>query len=42
MALYAEAYADQAERDFGTFKKAIRSGLLPTDSDVVGNLKFAI
>jgi uncharacterized protein (DUF2252 family) len=42
MALYAEAYADQAERDFGTFKKAIRSGRLPTDSDVVGNLKFAI
>jgi uncharacterized protein (DUF2252 family) len=42
LALYAEAYADQVEKDFGSFKKAIRSGRFPTDSDAVGKLKFAV
>jgi len=42
LALYAEAYADQVEKDFGNFKKAIRSGRFSTDSDAVGKLKFAI
>jgi len=31
LAEYSEDYADQAERDFATFQKAIRSGRLSTE-----------
>jgi uncharacterized protein DUF2252 len=39
---YAAAYADQAERDFGAFKTAIRSGRLRTEPDKTGGLGFLI
>ncbi len=37
---YAKAYADQAERDFATFKAAIRSGRLSTDVEKGAGLAF--
>jgi uncharacterized protein (DUF2252 family) len=42
LALYAKAYADQVERDFAAFKKAIRTGHLKTDTDETGGLAFAL
>jgi hypothetical protein len=42
LALYAKAYADQVERDFAAFKKAIRSGHLKTDTDEAGDLEFSL
>jgi uncharacterized protein (DUF2252 family) len=42
LALYAKAYADQVERDFAAFKKAIRSGHLKTDTDEAANLEFLL
>ena len=37
---YATAYADQAERDFGAFKSAIRSGRLSTEPTKGAGLEF--
>ncbi len=42
LALFAKAYANQVERDFAAFKKAIRSGHLKTDTDEAGGLEFAL
>src|SRR5215472_4124170 len=42
LALYAKAYADQVERDFAAFKKAIRSGHLKTDTGEAGGLEFLL
>jgi uncharacterized protein (DUF2252 family) len=39
---YSEAYTDQAERDFGTFKAAIRSGRLRTKPAKASGLEFLI
>lgn len=39
---YSLAYADQAERDFATFKAAIRSGRLRTKQDKKSGLDFLI
>jgi uncharacterized protein (DUF2252 family) len=39
---YSEAYADQAERDFGAFKAAIRSGRLRTKPAKASGLEFLI
>jgi len=40
MVTYAGAYADQVERDFAAFQKAIRAGKLKTDTDEAGSLEF--
>jgi hypothetical protein len=42
LALYARAYADQVERDFLAFQKAIRSGRLKTDTQDSGGLDFRV
>ena len=42
LAKYSEAYADQAERDFATFKAAIRSGRLSTDAEKGAGLEFLL
>ncbi len=42
LAQYAEAYADQAERDFETFQKAIRSGRLSTEPEKGAGLEFLL
>jgi uncharacterized protein (DUF2252 family) len=42
LARYSEAYADQAERDFATFKAAIRSGRLSTDAEKGAGLEFLL
>jgi uncharacterized protein (DUF2252 family) len=42
LAQYSEAYADQAERDFATFKAAIRSGRLSTDVEKGAGLEFLL
>jgi NAD(P)H-dependent flavin oxidoreductase YrpB (nitropropane dioxygenase family) len=39
---YAEAYADQAERDFETFQRAIRSGRLSTVPEKGAGLEFLL
>jgi hypothetical protein len=40
---YSVAYADQVERDFAAFQKAIRSGRLKTDVDsTTGDLSFTL
>lgn len=38
----AQAYADQVERDYEVFRKAIRSGRLHTDTDESSNLSFLL
>jgi uncharacterized protein (DUF2252 family) len=40
LAQYSEAYADQAERDFETFQRAIHSGRLSTDVEKGAGLEF--
>ena len=42
LAQYSKAYADQAERDFKTFKAAIRSGRLSTKPAKTNDLKFVV
>ncbi len=42
LVLYAKAYADQVERDFSAFKKAIRSGHLQTDTEEAAGLEFSL
>jgi len=42
LAKYSEAYADQAERDFATFKAAIRTGRLSTDVEKGAGLEFLL
>jgi uncharacterized protein (DUF2252 family) len=42
LAQYSEAYADQAERDFATFKAAIRSGRLSTNVEKGAGLEFLL
>jgi uncharacterized protein (DUF2252 family) len=42
LALYATAYANQVERDFAAFKKAIRAGHLKTDTDEAVGLEFSL
>ena len=42
LAQYAEAYADQAERDFETFQVAIRSGRLSTVPEKGTGLEFLL
>ena len=42
LAQYSEAYADQAERDYGTFRAAIRSGRLSTDVEKDSGLEFLL
>jgi uncharacterized protein (DUF2252 family) len=42
LAKYSEAYADQAERDFATFKAAVRSGRLSTDVEKGAGLEFLL
>ena len=42
LAKYSEAYADQAERDYATFKAAIRSGRLSTDVEKGAGLEFLL
>jgi uncharacterized protein (DUF2252 family) len=42
LAQYAEAYADQAERDFAAFQVAIRSGRLQTEPAKGAGLEFLI
>ncbi len=42
LAQYAEAYADQAERDFATFQAAIRSGRLSTEPGKEDGLEFLL
>ncbi|HTF65427.1 MAG TPA: DUF2252 domain-containing protein [Edaphobacter sp.] len=42
LAQYSEAYADQAERDYETFQKAIRSGRLSTESEKRAGLEFLL
>lgn len=42
LAQYAEAYADQAERDYGAFRSAIRSGRLSTDVEKGVGLEFLL
>ena len=39
---YAEAYADQVERDFAVFQTAIRTGKLKTDTDEAASLEFML
>lgn len=40
LAHYSAAYADQSERDFATFKTAIRSGRLSTNVEKGTGLEF--
>ena len=42
LAQYAEAYADQAERDYGNFRAAIRSGRISTDVEKGAGLEFLL
>src|SRR5271166_5622398 len=42
LAQYSEAYADQAERDYETFRAAIRSGRLPTEPAEGVGLEFLL
>lgn len=42
LAQYSEAYADQAERDYGKFRAAIRSGRLSTDVEKGAGLEFLL
>ena len=42
LARHSEAYADQAERDFETFQRAIRSGRLSTDVEKSAGLEFLV
>ena len=42
LAKYSEAYADQAERDYATFKAAISSGRLSTDAEKGAGLEFLL
>ncbi|HEX3374084.1 MAG TPA: DUF2252 domain-containing protein [Edaphobacter sp.] len=42
LALYSQAYADQAERDFATFQRAIRSGRLSTQVEKGAGLEFLL
>ena len=42
LALYARAYADQAERDFEAFQGAIRSGRLSTEPEKGAGLEFLL
>ena len=42
LAKYSEAYADQAERDYETFRAAIRSGRLPTEPAEGIGLEFLL
>jgi uncharacterized protein (DUF2252 family) len=42
LAQYSEAYADQAERDYETFRAAIRSGRLSTDVEKGAGLEFLL
>jgi uncharacterized protein (DUF2252 family) len=42
LAKYSEAYADQAERDFETFQKAVRSGRLSTEPAKGAGLEFLL
>jgi len=42
LAQYAQAYADQAERDFEAFQKAIRSGRLSTEPAKDADLEFLL
>jgi uncharacterized protein (DUF2252 family) len=39
---YAKLYADQVERDFAAFQKAIRAGKLKTDTDEAESLEFTM
>ena len=39
---YSEAYADQAEDDYETFRKAIRSGRLSTEPAEEAGLEFLL
>jgi hypothetical protein len=40
LARYAKAYADQAERDYATFRAAIRSGRLSAEPAKAASLEF--
>jgi uncharacterized protein (DUF2252 family) len=42
LAVYAVAYADQVERDFTAFKRAIATGKLHTDADEKKALEFSL
>jgi uncharacterized protein (DUF2252 family) len=42
LAKYAKAYADQAERDFELFQRAIRSGRLSTEPAKASDLEFLL
>ena len=42
LARYSEAYADQAERDYGNFRAGIRSGRLSTDVEKDAGLEFLL
>jgi uncharacterized protein (DUF2252 family) len=42
LARYSEAYADQAERDYGAFRAAIKSGRLSTDVEKGAGLEFLL
>jgi uncharacterized protein (DUF2252 family) len=42
LAQYSESYADQAERDYGTFRAAIRSGRVSTDVEKGAGLEFLL
>ena len=42
LAQYSESYADQAERDYGTFRAAIRSGRLSTDVEKEAGLEILV
>ena len=42
LSAYSEAYADQAERDFETFRAAIRSGRLSTEAEKGAGLEFLL
>jgi len=39
---YADAYADQVERDYGAFRKAVRLGKLKADTDEAESLGFLL
>jgi hypothetical protein len=42
LAHYSEGYADQAERDFETFQRAIHSGRLSTEAEKGAGLDFLL
>jgi Uncharacterized protein conserved in bacteria (DUF2252) len=42
LAKYSEAYADQAETNYETFQKAIRSGRLSTEPAKDAGLEFLL